>query len=125
MAILIVGPTGQQFAKLSSAVVAAHDGDTIRVQAGTYTNDFSTITNSLTIQGVPNANGTLAHFHATVAPPNGKAILTVNGNITLDHIELSGAKVADNNGAGIRYEGGNLTVDHSYIHDNQDGILAN
>jgi Ca2+-binding RTX toxin-like protein len=38
---------------------------------------------------------------------------------------LSGAAVGSGNGAGIRYEGGNLTLTGDYLHNNQDGLLAN
>lgn len=129
MATLTVGP-GQQYSTLSAAVAAAQNGDTIQVQAGTYTNDFpGTIDVSVTIEGV----GGLASFVATEAPPNEKGILVIgNGsnspNVTLDNIELSGVAISSNlggNGAGIRYQSGNLTINDSYIHDNQDGLLAN
>ncbi len=120
MAILTVG-TGQQYATLSAAAAASRDGDTIYVKAGTYVNDFTTTTTKLNIVGV----GGLAHFVATVSPPNGKAIITTDNDISFDHVELSGASVPDQNGAGIRHEFGNLTVTNSYIHDNEDGILTN
>jgi hypothetical protein len=92
----------------------------IQVQAGTYTNDFATINTKITIQGV----GGMVNLVATVPPPNGKAILVTNTDLTLDNIIFSGAKVADGNGAGIRYQGGNLTINDCYFHDNQDGLLA-
>jgi hypothetical protein len=51
--------------------------------------------------------------------------LVVQGNnITIENLELSGAKVVDENGGGIRYEGGNLTIRKSYFHDNENGILG-
>ena len=120
MATLNVG-AGQTYATVSAAVNAARSGDVIAVQAGTYTNDFATITKDITITGV----GGMANFVATVAPPNGKGIFVTNGNVTLEHLSFSGAAVADGNGAGVRYEGGNLVVIDSYFHNNQDGLLAN
>ncbi|MDB5446641.1 MAG: putative calcium-binding protein, partial [Phenylobacterium sp.] len=42
MATLTVGQ-GQQYATISAAVAASHDGDLLQVQAGTYTNDFAEI----------------------------------------------------------------------------------
>ncbi|WP_426956943.1 M10 family metallopeptidase C-terminal domain-containing protein [Muricoccus radiodurans] len=120
MAILNVGAT-QTYKTIASAVAASHDGDTIAVQAGTYVNDFATITTKITIQGV----GGMANLVATVAPPNGKAILTTNTDVTVDHLSFSGAHVPDGNGAGIRYQAGNLTVTNSYFHDNENGILGN
>ncbi len=120
MSILTVG-AGQQYARISDAVAASHDGDTLQVQAGTYVNDFATINTKITIEGV----GGMAHLLATVAPPDGKAILTTNTDVTLDHLEFSGAQVDDLNGAGVRYQGGSLTITNSYFHDNQDGLLGN
>ena len=120
MSILTVGP-GQTFSTLSAAIAASQDGDVIDVQAGTYTNDFATINTKITIEGV---NG-IAHLVATVPVPNGKGILVTNTDVTLRNLEISGATVADNNGAGVRYQGGNLIIENCYIHDNQDGLLAN
>ncbi len=119
--VLHVGPGG--FATLGAAVAAASNGDTICVAADTYANDFVTTSKNLTIRGV----GGLAHFVQTVPPgsqPNGKAFIVTSGNLTIEALEFSGAKVSDGNGAGIRYEGGTLTVRQSYFHDNQDGILG-
>ncbi len=120
MSILTVG-SGQQYATLKAAVGAAKSGDTIQVQAGTYTNDFAYIDKALTIRGVDG----MAHFTASVPPSNGKAILTTNANVLLENIELSGAKVADRNGAGVRVEGGTLTLQDCYVHHNENGILSN
>jgi hypothetical protein len=119
MAILTVGP-GEQYATLAAAVAATQDGDTVYVQAGTYVNDFATIKTKISIVGV----GGLAHFTATQSPSNGKAFLVTTTDVTIDHLEFSGASVGAGNGAGIRYEGGKLTVTNSYFHDNQDGILG-
>ncbi len=119
MATLTVGQ-GQQFQRIADAIKAANDGDTVEVQAGNYYNDFATINNKITIKGV----GGLAHIIATASPPDGKAILTTNTDVTIDHLELSGAAVSDRNGSGIRYQGGTLNIVDSYIHDNQEGLLA-
>jgi len=119
MSTLTVG-AGQQYARISDAVAASHDGDTLMVQAGTYFNDFATINTKITIEGV----GGLVHLLATLEPPNGKAILTTNTDVTLDHLEFSGAHVGNMNGAGVRYQGGNLTITNSYFHDNQNGLLG-
>jgi Ca2+-binding RTX toxin-like protein len=119
MATLTVG-SGQQYSTISAAVAASHDGDVIQVQAGTYTNDFASISKDITLQGV----GGMVKLVATQNIPNGKAILIANGDITIDNFEFTGAKVGDQNGAGIRYEGGNLTITDSYFHDNQNGLLA-
>src|SRR5438270_6255510 len=84
MATLSVG-SGQQYATISAAVAAAHSGDVIQVQAGTYMNDFPPNVSNLTIEGV----GGFAHISAAKHPPNGKAVFVTSGNVTLQNIEIS------------------------------------
>ena len=119
MSTLNVGP-GQQFSRLSDAVAAAGDGDLIRVQAGTYVNDFTTINKRLTIEGA----GGVARFVAEEMPWNDKAVLTTQADVTLRHVEISGARSSSNNGAAIRHENGALVLDRVYFHHNQNGVLA-
>ncbi len=125
MAILTVGP-GDEFPTISAAVAASQSDDTIQVQAGTYTNDFATIFQNLTIEGV----GGMVDVVATESPPNLKANFTVGApgvNIEIDHLAFSGAAVPSTdggNGAGIRYQGGNLVLNSDYFFGNQDGMLA-
>ncbi|MBN8891737.1 MAG: hypothetical protein BGP12_22590 [Rhodospirillales bacterium 70-18] len=119
MSILTVG-VGQAYTSLGAAVAASSSFDTINVLAGDYHDDFTTITHALTINGI----GGLAHFIADSAPPNGKAIMTVGADLTIDHLEFSGAAVSSGNGAGIRYQGGQLTINNSWFHNNQEGLLA-
>ncbi len=121
--ILTVGP-GQEYATLAQAAAVVQSGDTIEVQAGTYTNDFATFNGNVTIEGV----GGTATFVATEAPPNDKGILDVTGNITIDNLAFMGASIPaalGGNGAGIRYESGNLVLNHDSFIGNQDGLLAN
>ncbi len=119
MTTLTVGQ-GKEYSTISAAVAASHNGDVIAVDAGTYTNDYATITTNITIEGV----GGMVNLVSTGDIPNGKAILVTDANVTLDHLSFSGATVADGNGAGVRYETGNLTITNCYFHDNQDGLLA-
>ena len=122
MATLTVGP-GQAYSSIAAAVAASASGDTVDVLAGTYTNDFPTVSHSLTIQGI----GGAVTLVATQSPPNGKAILDEGGagvSVTISGLSFSGARVADNNGAGIRYEGGTLVLDHDSFTGNQDGLLG-
>lgn len=120
MSILSVG-SGLQFSTIAAAVAAARDGDTVQVQAGTYVNDFVTVNARITITAV----GGMAHLVATVPPPNGKGIIVTNTDVTLDHLEISGARVPDGNGAGVRYQGGALVMTNCHVHDNENGLLAN
>src|SRR6185295_5179268 len=119
MTTLTVG-TDKQYQTLAAAIAASANGDTILVDAGTYTNDFAHITTNITLTAV----GGMVHLDATVPPPDGKAILTTDGNIAINGFEFSGAAVADQNGAGIRMQTGDLTLTNCWFHDNQEGILT-
>src|ERR1700728_4140593 len=118
MTTLTVG-TGEEYSTLSAAVAASHNGDVIQVQAGTYTNDFSTISTSITIEGV----GGMVNLVATEAPPNEKGILVIgtantSPTVTLDNLEFSGAAISAAEGgdaAGVRYQSGNLTINDCYF----------
>lgn len=123
MATLTVG-NGEQYSTISAAVAASQGGDTIKVDAGTYTNDVLNISHSLTLQ----AMGGMVKLVGTAQPANGKGLIDAGGagvNVAITGFDISGATVPDKNGAGIRYEGGTLTLSHLNIHDNQNGILAN
>jgi hypothetical protein len=111
---------GRQYTTLAAAVEAASAGDTIYIDAGTYTNDWATVSKPLTLIGV----GGMAHFTSSGDIPNEKGIIVTTADLTVENLEVSGAQVADDNGAGIRYQGGNLTIRNSSFHDNQNGILG-
>ena len=120
MTTLTVG-AGKQYTTIAAAIAASRDGDVLAVQAGTYTNDFATINTKITIEGV----GGMVRLNATQAPPNGKAILTTNTDVTIRDVAFSSAKVADGNGAGIRYQGGNLVVeDCLFAHEQVREVAA-
>jgi hypothetical protein len=121
-ATLQVGPE-QTYTTVASAVAAANDGDTILVQAGTYTNDFAEITHSIILQAV----GGMATLRATQDIPNEKAILITDTDTVINGFIFTGAHVTDDdgaNGAGIRYQGGNLTIQNCWFHGNQEGLLG-
>ena len=119
--VLTVG-AGMEFATLGDACKAAVSGDTIAVQAGTYTNDFATVTCGLKIVAV----GGLVNEVATRPPPNDKALLTVDANLSIQGFTFTGGSDGspDGNVSGIRLEAGNLAVSYCYFHDMQEGLLA-
>jgi hypothetical protein len=119
MAVLSVG-VGKPYSTIGAAVAAALNGDTVEVQAGTYTNQYVSINKNITLQAV---GGTVSMVSSGLIP-NGKGIFITSGNITINNFEFSGAKVYDANGAGIRYEGGNLTLNNCYFYDNENGLLG-
>lgn len=122
---LTVG-SGKMYATPSLAAAAANHGDTISIDAGTYTNDVCTWTkNNLILRGV-GGMARLSVGYNVVA--GGKAIWVLSGSsITVQNIEFSGAAIPSGmgqNAAGIRAEGTGLTVTGCYFHDNQNGILC-
>ena len=120
MTVLSVG-SGQDYSTIAAAVRAARDGDTVAVQAGTYTNDFARVTSQITLIAV----GGPVNLVATEQPPNGKGILDTYASTVVNGFTFSGAVVQDNNGAGIRSNAGDLTVENCVFTNNQDGILVN
>jgi hypothetical protein len=105
---------------IQAAIDKAVSGDTIDVQAGNYVNQFLTVNKSLTLQAV----GGQVIMTETVSPPNGKAMIDVNGTIAINGFDISGVSVPDHNGAAIRYEGGALSLTDDYFHNNQEGLLG-
>ena len=120
--ILTVG-TGEEFSTIAAAVNAAQNGDVIEVDAGTYTNDFSTITANITMIGI----GGMVNMVATEPPPNLKGIFTVDNNVSIENFSFTGSAIDagdGGNGAGIRYEGGDMVLTNDSFQGNQDGLLA-
>ena len=121
-ATLIVGP-GEQYATIAAAVAASANGDTIDVQAGTYTNDFAEIATQITLQAV----GGRVTLKATQPPLQDKGILITDTNVTITGFTFEGARIPNSlggNGAGLRYQGGALVLNKCYFHNNQDGLLG-
>jgi hypothetical protein len=121
-ATLSVGP-GKTYAAPCAAFNAAKDGDTIEITGNTiYKGDVCGIArNNLTIRGV---NGR-PMIDANGANAMGKAIWVVSGNnVTVENVEMVGAKVPDQNGAALRLEGTGFTLRQSFLHDNENGILS-
>jgi hypothetical protein len=122
-ATLSVGP-GKTYAKPCAAIAVAKDGDVIEITGNTtYSGDVCSINrHNLTIRGV---NGR-PKIDAAGKNAADKGIWVVNGNnLTVDNVEMYGAKVMDANGAAFRLQGTNFTLRNSFIHDNENGILAN
>lgn len=119
---LSVGP-GKAYAIPCTAFAAAANGDVIEIDgAGTYVGDVCGIyRDNLTIRGI---NGR-PKIDANGMNAMGKGIWVAIGNgITVDNVEMFGAKVPDQNGAAIRLEGSGFTMRRSFLHDNENGILT-
>ena len=121
-ATLQVGP-GKTYAAPCAAFAVAQDGDTVEITGNnTYKGDVCSISrNNLIIRGIngrPKIDG--AGKNAM-----GKGIWVVSGNnVTIDNVEMFGAKVPDQNGAALRLEGTKFTLRNSFLHDNENGILS-
>jgi hypothetical protein len=122
MATLTVG-VGKEFSTIAQAVSASIAGDTIKVDAGTYTNDFALIDHNVNLVAV----GGIVNVVATQQVAKG--IFTIGTSTTAPDVSISGfafsgAKSGQSNGSGIRYQSGNLTLTNDRFVNNQDGILA-
>lgn len=118
---LRVGGRGGQYLRIGDALAAAQDGDTVQIRAGTYVDDFGIVSHRISIVAI----GGPVRLEATQPVPNGKGILIVRSDVTIDGLTFVGARVADLNGAGIRYEGGHMTIRNCVFANNENGILAN
>ncbi|WP_198119051.1 hypothetical protein [Massilia rhizosphaerae] len=122
-ATLSAGP-GKTYVAPCAAIGAARDGDTVEIVGDwTYNGDVCAIArNNLTIRGVQGRPTIDAAGHQH----GGKGTWVVTGNnITVENVEMLGAKVPDGNGAALRLEGTNFTLRQAFIHDNENGILSN
>ena len=120
--ILTVG-IGKQYASLSAAVAASRNGDTIKIDAGTYVNDTAIVNTNITIVGV----GGMVNLVETQPLVNRKGILVINANVTIANVSFSGAHISDAdgaNGAGIRYQGGDLRLINDVFTGNQNGLMG-
>ena len=122
-ATLSVG-AGKTYATPCQAFAASKSGDIVEIQGGaTYRGDVCGIyTSKLTVRGV---NGRPI-MDAAGKNAMGKGTWVIIGSdIVIENVEMSGAKVPDQNGAALRLEGVNFTLRSSFLHDNENGILAN
>ena len=121
-ATLSVAP-GTALATPCAAIARAVAGDVIEIAGGnTYSGDVCTVyASNLTIRGV---NGR-PRIDAAGRNAAGKATWVIAGNsVTVENVEMLGAKVPDQNGAALRLEGTHFTLRNSFIHDNENGILS-
>jgi hypothetical protein len=116
-----VGPA-RAIKTIAAAAAAARDGDTVEIDAGTYTGDVAVWTQrNLTIRGV----GGRPRLDAGGTSAEGKAIFVVRGdNVTIENIAMVNCRVPDQNGAGIRHETGRLIVRNVVFDSNENGILT-
>jgi hypothetical protein len=123
--VLVVGtqPGDLTFAQ---AAAAAQTGDTVQVQAGTYTSfDVKWYASNLTIQAV---GGPVILDDNGYAISNQKGIFDIVGdNAVVGGITFENAHDLGDNGhnyAGIRDEGSGLTLDGCTFLNNDDGLLV-
>lgn len=118
---LRVGPQ-QEIRSIGVAAVQARDGDTVEIEAGDYIADVAVWKQrNLTIRGV----GGYARLVAAGVSAEKKAIWVIRGgDITIENVEFTGARVPDKNGAGIRFERGRLFIRNCRFLDNEMGILS-
>ena len=120
--VLKVGP-GQQYTLPSQAARAARDGAVVEIYSGEYEGDVTVWRQGdLTLRGI----GERPHLRAGGRAAEGKAIWVIKGDrVTVENLELSGARVPSHNGAAIRAEGEGLTIRNCHFHHNEMGLLTN
>ncbi|MFY9514572.1 MAG: hypothetical protein WAQ05_26695 [Rubrivivax sp.] len=113
-ATLLVSPSGTPY-KLADALKAAVDGDVIDLMPGEYSGGPLIVPAiKLTIRGVG---------PRPVIRADGKPLLTLQGgSLTLENLELRGARANDVNGAAVRLVAGQLKVLRCSFLDNEAGI---
>ena len=127
-------------AGLASALLAAHDGDTISLASGEYvmankiqavsyakgiTITSADVNHEATIDGlyIQDSSGlTLSNLQVKVDPKQTVAVIVQDSShVTLDHLNIFGTAVGV--GSGIRVNGGtNVTISNSELHTLQGGI---
>jgi hypothetical protein len=120
--VIRVGPH-QPITRIQEAARLAQHGAVIEIDAGDYPMDVASWPqNDLTIRAV----GGRARLLAGGRSAEGKAVWVVKGdNVTIEHVEFSGALVTDENGAGIRHEGpGKLVIRDCRFTGNEMGMLS-
>lgn len=121
-ATLSVGP-GKTYATPCKAFAVAKTGDVVEITGNTtYSGDVCGIyANDLIVRGV---NGR-PRIDAAGRNAMGKGTWVVVGNnVTVQNVEMVGAKVPDQNGAALRIEGTKFTLSMGFLHDNENGILT-
>jgi hypothetical protein len=120
--ILQVGP-GFRYERPSQAAKVAPDGAIVEIHGGGYESDVAVWRqDDLTLRGV----GARPHLRAGGRAAEGKAIWVIKGDrVTVENLELSGARVPSHNGAAIRAEGAGLTIRNCRLHHNEMGLLTN
>ncbi len=95
----------------------------MEIDSGDYVGDVAVRRqNDLTLRGV----GGRPHPRAGGRAAEGKAIWVIKGDrVTVENVDMSGARVPSRNGAAIRAEGAGLTIRNSRLHGNVMGLLTN
>ena len=129
-----VGPDAE-LRTIAEAARTARDGDIVEIAPGEYRADVAVWNQRrLTIRAAEGAAGASASVSggrprvrlvAAGAAAEGKAIWVFRrGEISVEGIEFSGARVASMNGAGIRVEGGKVVLRDCRFVQNENGILV-
>jgi Secretion system C-terminal sorting domain len=121
-----VGPT-RTYTYCSQVAGLVQNGDTILIDAATYSNDPQVIWNKSNLYIAGNGGRPRLEAGSIIANDmvNGKGIFVISGaNVHVHNIEFANTVVQDNNGAGIRQEGPNLFISSCKFTNNEMGILG-
>jgi parallel beta helix pectate lyase-like protein len=107
---------------ITAAARLAQDGDAVEIAAADYVGDTAVWTQTkLEIRGINGRPRLIAAGQAV----EGKGIWVIRGgDIVVENIEFTGARVPDRNGAGIRLDRGKVMIRRCVFTDNENGMLV-
>ncbi|MBT8130741.1 MAG: hypothetical protein KJO35_00610, partial [Gammaproteobacteria bacterium] len=119
--VIRVGPH-RSITSIAEAARVASDGDTVEIDAADYEGGVALWPqNRIIVKGVGGRPSITS---------NGKVIqrrdvwLFTGNDVTVENVEISGARSEFENGAGIRHTGAGLTLRHVFLHNNENGLLT-
>jgi hypothetical protein len=119
--VIRVGPTREVKTPAAAARLAA-DGAVVELDPGIYRSGVAHWPQSrLIVRGV----GDRPVITADGRSVEGRDIWLFSGDdVTVENVEISGARSQFQNGAAIRHMGSGMTLRHVYLHGNENGILT-
>lgn len=106
----------------AAAARLAGDGDVVEIDPGEYAGGVAHWPqNRLLVRGA----GKRPQITAAGKSIKDRDVWLFTGdNVTVENVEISGARSRYENGAGIRHTGSGLTLRNVFLHDNENGVLT-
>jgi hypothetical protein len=122
--VLLASPDDPQ-RRLEDALQRAVDGDVVELLPGSYRGRIVLVNRRLTLRGVTGQGEKKPVLDGESKVAQSPAIVIVRGGeVTLENLELRGARATDGEGAGVRLEGGRLKLVDCALYDNEHGVVT-